>query len=39
MGERLIRRMVEAGEDAPTIEPAASIRSGQRHVSSEEAQA
>ncbi len=39
MRERLSRRMVEAGEDAPTIEPADPIRSGQRHVSSEEAQA
>ena len=28
--ERLIRRMVEAGEDAPTIQPAPSRPSGQR---------
>lgn len=30
--ERLIRRMVEAGEEAPTIEPAPSRQSGQRKV-------
>ena len=39
MRERLIRRMVEAGESAPTIEPAATEASGQRRVSSEEARA
>ena len=32
MRERLIRRMVEAGESAPTIEPAATEASGQRRV-------
>ncbi len=37
MKERLIRRMVEAGEEAPTIEPAPTRRSGQRRVTSEEA--
>lgn len=37
MRERLIRRMVEAGEDAPTIEPAPTRPSGQRRVSEEEA--
>ena len=31
--ERLIRRMVEAGEEAPTIENAASTRGGQRRAS------
>ena len=30
--ERLIRRMVEAGEEAPTIEPAPARQSGQRKV-------
>ena len=39
MGERLIRRMVEAGEAAPTIESAQSQASGQRRVSPEEARA
>jgi arylsulfatase A-like enzyme len=39
MRERLIRRMVEAGEAAPAIEPAPPQRSGQRHVSPEEARA
>ena len=37
MRERLIRRMVEAGEEAPTIEAAATQASGQRRVSPEEA--
>jgi arylsulfatase A-like enzyme len=38
--ERLIRRMVEAGEAAPTIEPAPVTRpGGQRRVSPEEARA
>ncbi len=37
--ERLIRRMVEAGEAAPTIEPAPSRPSGQRRVSAAEARA
>ena len=37
MRERLIRRMVEAGEAVPTIELAPARRSGQRQVSSEEA--
>jgi arylsulfatase A-like enzyme len=37
MRERLIRRMVEAGEEAPTIEQAPTKRSGQRRVSPEEA--
>ena len=35
--ERLIRRMVEAGEAAPTITPAAPQGSGQRSVSEAEA--
>jgi arylsulfatase A-like enzyme len=35
--ERLIRRMVEAGEDAPTIEPAPTRPSPQRRVSEAEA--
>jgi arylsulfatase A-like enzyme len=39
MRERLIRRMVEAGEEAPVIEPAEVRRSGQRRVSAEEARA
>ncbi len=34
--ERLIRRMVEAGEAAPTIEPAPARPSGQRRVAPEE---
>ncbi|GAB4517103.1 MAG: hypothetical protein Kow0047_28870 [Anaerolineae bacterium] len=34
--ERLIRRMVEAGEAAPTIEPAPSRPSGQRRVAPHE---
>ena len=33
MRERLIRRMVEAGEEAPTIESAQQQGSGQRRVS------
>jgi arylsulfatase A-like enzyme len=33
MRERLLRRMVEAGEGAPTIEPAVAQGSGQRRVS------
>ena len=37
MAERLVRRMVEAGESAPTIEPAPSQVSGQRRVSEAEA--
>ena len=37
MRERLIRRMVDAGEKAPIIEPAPSRRSGQRRVTHEEA--
>lgn len=37
--ERLIRRMVEAGEAAPTIEPAPSRPSGPRRVSAAEARA
>ena len=36
MRERLTRRMTEAGEAAPTIEPAPTRRSGQRRVSPEE---
>jgi arylsulfatase A-like enzyme len=39
MRERLIRRMVEAGETAPTIEPAPTRPSGQRRVSEAEAYA
>jgi arylsulfatase A-like enzyme len=37
MRERLVRRMVEAGEAPPTIEPAPVRPSGQYHVSPEEA--
>ena len=37
MKERLIKRMVEAGEAAPTIEDALPLGSGQRRVSSAEA--
>jgi arylsulfatase A-like enzyme len=37
MRERLIRRMVEAGETAPAVEPAPSRPSGQRRVTAEEA--
>ena len=37
MRERLIRRMVQAGEAAPTIEPAPAVASGQRRVTPEEA--
>ena len=36
MKNRLVKRMVEAGEDAPTIENAPPIPSGQRRVSSAE---
>ena len=32
MKERLIKRMIEAGESAPTIENAPPVESGQRHV-------
>jgi arylsulfatase A-like enzyme len=39
MRERLIHRMVEAGEPAPAIELAPAKRSGQRRVSPEEARA
>jgi arylsulfatase A-like enzyme len=39
MRERLIRRMVEAGESAPFIEPAPAQRAGQRWISDEEAKA
>jgi arylsulfatase A-like enzyme len=39
MRERLIRRMVEAGEAEPSIDPAPTRPSGQRHVSSEDAHA
>ncbi len=39
MRERLIRRMVEAGEDAPQIEPAPSRPSGQRRVLPDEVRA
>ncbi len=39
MRERLVRRMVEAGEAKPTIEPAPTRPSGQRYVSPAEAQA
>lgn len=35
--ERLLRRMVQAGESPPTIEPAPLKKSGQRRVSPEEA--
>ena len=37
MRDRLIRRMVEAGETAPTITPAPTQVSGQRHVQPDEA--
>lgn len=37
MRERLIRRMIEAGEPAPAITPAPARKSGQRRVSDEEA--
>ena len=37
MGERLRRRMVQAGEEEPAIAPAASRPGGQRRVSPEEA--
>lgn len=37
MRERLVRRMVEAGEPAPVIEPAEVRHSGQRNISAEEA--
>jgi arylsulfatase A-like enzyme len=37
MRERLTRRMVEAGEAAPTIEPAETEPAGQRTVTSAEA--
>ena len=39
MRERLTRRMVDAGEVAPTIEPASTQASGQRRVSPEETRA
>jgi arylsulfatase A-like enzyme len=39
MTERLIRRMVAAGETVPAIESAPARRSGQRRVSAEEARA
>ena len=39
MQERLLRRMADAGEVAPTIEPAPTQASGQRRVSPEEARA
>jgi len=39
MRERLVRRMVEAGEAAPEVVPAPARRSGQRHVSAAEARA
>jgi arylsulfatase A-like enzyme len=35
--QRLIRRMVEAGEEAPTIEPAPARPAGQRRVTTAEA--
>ncbi|NLN27555.1 MAG: arylsulfatase, partial [Firmicutes bacterium] len=35
--EKLIRRMVEIGEEAPVIEPAPTRKSGQRRVTAEEA--
>jgi arylsulfatase A-like enzyme len=35
--ERLIRRMAEAGEEAPVIQPTPAKKSGQRRVSEEEA--
>ncbi len=34
--ERLLQRMQEAGEERPTIEPAPTQRSGQRHITFEE---
>jgi len=37
MRQRLLRRMVEAGESAPEIKPAPSRPSGQKRVSTEEA--
>ncbi|WP_274651167.1 sulfatase-like hydrolase/transferase [Paenibacillus humicola] len=37
--ERLVRRMTEAGERTPVIEPAAPRKSGQRKVDPEEAEA
>ena len=37
MRERLIRRMLEVGEEAPTVEPAPTQRSGQRSVTEAEA--
>jgi arylsulfatase A-like enzyme len=39
MRERLVRRMVQAGEEAPVVEPAPARKSGQRRVSPEEARA
>lgn len=39
MGDRLKRRMVEAGEQIPEIRPAPARKSGQRRVSPEEARA
>jgi arylsulfatase A-like enzyme len=39
MRERLVRRMVEAGEGEPAIEPAPERPSGQRRVSREETRA
>lgn len=39
MRERLIRRMTEAGEAKPSIEPATTRFSGERHVSFEETRA
>jgi arylsulfatase A-like enzyme len=39
LSQRLIRRMVEVGEDAPTIEPASHRSSGQRKVTAAEAHA
>ena len=36
MRKRLVRRMMESGEDAPVITPAPAIPSGQRRVSLEE---
>ena len=36
MRERLIRRMVEAGEEAPVIDLAPSLRSGQQWITDEE---
>ena len=37
MRERLVRRMVQAGETEPAIEPAPTRASGQRRVTSAEA--